>query len=390
VAGGIRGDSLTYNGVDAATEILTNCGWLHHDQVAAGDMALTLDAGTGTAEWQPVQSVQVFGDGPYPVVKMESLRHSSVTTPGLRWPVMFAHRKGGYNGWAWRTTQSMPWDARVAAAAPYQAPEQPESPDALAELVAWFWTEGWIGEHGQVTITQSGAVNQRNAARIRAALAEVFGPDARTEGRSLLGSKGWQARDRVRAELERDALRSDRAIGRACGVDPKTVALVRRGKMDGPGWTEDVGDRRISHFRLNAQAGRILTEHAPGKVVTTEFLSQLTGAQLELFYQLSIDADGFRRPDGTDGAVLAQRDRARLEAYQVACALTGRAGVIRGPDSNGMYHMSIRVKPFVKPRGHAHYVSHDTEPLVWCVQTPNRTWFARRNGTCYFTGITVE
>ena len=136
----------------------------------------------------------------------------------------------------------------------------------------------------------------------------------------------------------------------------------------------------------------MLTEHAPGKgkVVTTEFLSQLTGAQLELFYQLSVDADGSRRPDGTGGSVLPQRDRARLEAYQVACALTGRAGVVRGPNSIGMYHMSIRVKPFVKPRGHAHYVSHGMEPLVWCIQTPNRTWFGWRNGTCYFTGNAIE
>ncbi len=30
-----------------------------------------------------------------------------------------------------------------------------------------------------------------------------------------------------------------------------------------------------------------------------------------------------------------------------------------------------------------------TADLVWCVQAPNRTWFARRDGTCYFTGNTV-
>jgi hypothetical protein len=57
---------------------------------------------------------------------------------------------------------------------------------------------------------------------------------------------------------------------------------------------------------------------------------------------LSVDADGSRRPDGTGGSVLPQRYRARLEAYQAVCALTGRAGVVRGPNSIGMYHMSIR------------------------------------------------
>jgi hypothetical protein len=168
------------------------------------------------------------------------------------------------------------------------------------------------------------------------------------------------------------------------------VKAVRQGKIDGPGWTEDVSDRQISHFRLNAQAGRVLTEHAPGKIVTTEFLSQLTRAQLELFYQTSIDADGARRTDGTDGAVMAQKNRAGLEAFQVACALTGRAAVVRGPNAAGMYHASIRVKPFVKPKGHANQIRETTADLVWCVQTPNKTWFARRDGTCYFTGNTVE
>lgn len=36
-----------------------------------------------------------------------------------------------------------------------------------------------------------------------------------------------QRRDLVRAELERDPSRSDRAIGRLCGTDGKTVAAVR-------------------------------------------------------------------------------------------------------------------------------------------------------------------
>ena len=27
---------------------------------------------------------------------------------------------------------------------------------------------------------------------------------------------------------------------------------------------------------------------------------------------------------------------------------------------------------------------------MWCVQTPNQTWFARRDGTCYFTGNTIQ
>lgn len=33
--------------------------------------------------------------------------------------------------------------------------------------------------------------------------------------------------------------------------------------------------------------------------------------------------------------------------------------------------------------------AEETAALVWCVETPNRTWYARRNGTMYHTGNTV-
>lgn len=388
--GGTKGDSLTYSCADAETEILTLRGWLKHDQVREGDTALTLNTGSGMAEWQPVQSVHVYDQGPYDVVRMENLSHSSVTTGNHRWPVMFLNRPSG-NGWAWRTTDTLPWDARIAAAAPVITPAEPKWSDALAELVAWTWTEGWIGKSGAVTLAQSDRVNPQNVMHIRSALTALFGPSAAGRGVSLLGSRGWRKRELIRAELQRSPVSPDWDIAQRCGADPHTVRNLRQGLTgqhdNGPGWQEDRDERGLVHFRLNAQAGAVLLEHAPGKVVSAAFLSQLTRAQLELFVQTSLDADGSRHGESW---TMAQKDRARLESFQVACALTGRSGVIRGPDRQGMYVMPIQLSPWRKPKGHAEYVTRETTSLVWCVQTPNRSWFARRNGTCYFTGNTVE
>lgn len=334
--GGTRGDSLTYNCVDAQTEILTQRGWLTHSQVREGDLALTANTMTGLSEWQPVQRVHTWDDGPYPVQRFESRNHSSASTLNHRWPVTVSRR----SGWDWKLTSGLSSEHRVAAALPVTAPSEAKWSDALVELIAWFWTEGWQSKYGSVTLAQSDHANPQNVARIRHALTTVFGPSG---------------------------------------------SLYERGV---PSWREDHGDRGIVHFRLNARAGRQLIAHAPGKVISVEFLSQLTRAQLELFYQVSIDADGTRRR-GT-GDVIAQKDKARLDAFQVACALTGRAGTVCGPNSRGMYHMSIRKSPWVKPNGHAKFTAYGTEPLVWCVQTENKSWFARRNGTCYFTGNTTE
>lgn len=43
-----------------------------------------------------------------------------------------------------------------------------------------------------------------------------------------------QKRELIRAELDRDGSRSDRAIGKLCGVDHKTVGAVRRGEIPHP------------------------------------------------------------------------------------------------------------------------------------------------------------
>jgi HK97 family phage portal protein len=340
--GGRRGDSLTYNCVDAETEILTTRGWLRHDQVTAGDVCLTLSTKSSYAEWQPVTSVHVFDAGPYPVIRLENSSHSSVSTPDHRWPVMLSGRRAGYNGWAWRTTGTLPVDSRVCAALEVDAPETAKWSDAFAELVAWFWTEGWAGKYGSVTLTQSETANPGHVARIRTALTEVFGPAGELQVRSR------------------------------------------------PSWREDHGERGIVHFRLNAKAGRQLLAVAPGKIVSTQFLAELTRAQLELFISTSVDADGCWRVTADGTAVIAQKDRGRLDAFQVACALAGRSGVIHGPNVAGMWTLCLQNTPWRKPAGHAEYISQETADLVWCVQTPNQSWFARRNGTCYFTGNTVE
>ena len=160
---------------DSETEILTINGWRRCDQVRAGDPALTLNVGTGLAEWQPLEAVNVF-EGPHDVIEMRNLTHSSVTTPGHRWPVMFTSHGGRRPGWDWRTTEAMPSDTRILAAAPVTAPAEPKWSDAMVELVAWLWTEGWAGKHGSVTLAQSDSANPGYVARIRAALTETFGP----------------------------------------------------------------------------------------------------------------------------------------------------------------------------------------------------------------------
>jgi len=115
----------------------------------------------------------------------------------------------------------------------------------------------------------------------------------------------------------------------------------------------------------------------------------LTRAQLELFIQTSIDADGWRRPEGDDTAVIAQRDRARIDAFQIACTMAGKAGTVR-VNSAGMWTMCITKSPWRTPAQDDYTERFVEDGVVWCPTTGNSTWFARRNGTVYATGNTVS
>ncbi|MGH3097878.1 MAG: phage portal protein [Streptosporangiales bacterium] len=332
--GGETGKSMC---VDTDTEMLTTRGWLRYNQIRVGDTCLTLNADTHVAEWQQVEAVHVF-EGPHDMLRFRSRTHSSLSTLDHRWPVLRETRRGMVPDW--RESQTMSASDRVLAAAPVSnLPTEPKWADAFVELVAWFWTEGWIGPHNEVRITQSHTVNVENCSRIRAVLADVFGPACQVK--------------HVRSE---------------------------------PAWIEEVRPAGTTQFRLNKRAAARLLEVAAEKIPSIDFLVTLTRAQLELFVQISLDADGCVTNSGTP--YIAQKDPRRLEAFQVACALAGRSGAIR-PTAGDMWGMAVWKASHRKPKGHVEYVHQERiDGSVWCPTTPNRTWFARREGTTYFTGNT--
>jgi phage portal protein BeeE len=325
--------------VDEATEILTTRGWLRQADLAVGDSALTLNMDTGLAEWQPVLRVYVF-DGEHDVIELRTKSHSSVSTVDHRWPVVTerGYREGGRL--SWRHTADMSGSDRVLAAAPVaNGPSEAKWSDAFVELVAWFYTEGYVSPTDGIRIAQSHRINPANCTRIRAALTDIFGPPA-----------------------------------------------IRKHVRSTPEWVADVHLSGVTHFRLNKNASRELLRVAPGKVPAVWWLSQLTQAQLRMFIDVSIAADGSTTAYGTP--VLAQKDRRRLDAFQVACALAGLSGNVR-QDASGRWFMAIQKSAYRKPLGHAHYVNRrKLTGVVWCPRVENGTWLARREGTVYFTGNT--
>jgi len=367
--------------VDEQTEILTADGWKTFREVKPGDIALTLNHESGMSEWQPIEDVYIFPAQPREMIRMEGRLHSSLTTPNHRWPVERFYRRTGTQRqknadgtWkatgraprtvqgrerTWATTESLTyWDRIPIAAPPADLPVEPKWSDAFVELLAWFWTEGHIKPQSRsrqsstgVAIYQSQKKNPENVARIRAALHQVFGPPVQAFPRTANTTDGI------------------------------------------PRWRE-ASNRHLVEFHLSVDAGRMLIEQAPNRVVRTSFLRQLTRAQLALFIEVSLLADGH---NGAHSKQLSQKNRAAAEAFQIAAILAGYAASLRpksptSSTSTPMWTTTIRKQSFLYPRAAAQSnrefaIAREVyDGRIWCVRTPNGTWLARRAGTVYFTG----
>lgn len=345
--------------VDEATEILTESGWRRYDQVQIGQQCLSVSPATGLAEWDDILDVSVFPAQRRDMIAMDSLSHSSLTTPNHRW--LCSYDRNDPSKLRFKTTDSFTSNDMVPTAAPVvNLPSEPKLTDALVELVAWYWTEGsrWKSGVGNSRGTHTGGSIAQNlgphADRIKAALTRMYGPPSVSmrEGKTKNRTPKW--RDWTRRSNARP------------------------------------GDERGT-FHLNGPALAPILEwvDGPDKVVRPEFFLVLTQAQLDLFIQVSLDADGYVASVKSGTLGITQSHLGRLESFQMACQLAGRATVLRH-HARGKYQwhsltIFTKYRQFMPSRLRRAEVY---EGRIWCPTTRNGTWLARRNGTVYFTGNT--
>ena len=358
---GFTGEDSLGRCVDDQTEILTEDGWKRHDQLIEGVEVFTMNPDTWLMEWQPLQAVHRFGENEVTVIEGRSL--SAAVTDDHRWLIeRYYARK---HEWIreWRTTADIPPAARIpltqkSVASPLVATVS----DDVVELIAWFWTEGtycWSMQHGDsgerertdrpiaVRISQSESRYPENVSRIRRLLHRLFGPP----GPFARGAH-WNERTQ---------------------------------KHNG-----------VVIFNIDRVGAWLMENHVsrPNKALEPQFLRQLTQSQLELLVDVSITADGCVDKNGV--VRLGQMDLGRSRAWEMACALAGRATVTRTyvrPGEKTEYLTTLLAAPFSHAFGSAGRkdrsgatIRRETRSMVWCPQTANGTWLARRHGTVYVTG----
>src|SRR5207244_3846103 len=107
------------------------------------------------------------------------------------------------------------------------------------------------------------------------------------------------------------------------------------------------------------------------KLVNPDFLLSLTEAQLRLFIDVSIWADGHSelKPSGLYRRRISQGDKERLDLFQMACCLAGINSVMTYREVRGFDRWQLSLlegRPYVAPR-HAEQHPRHGGPGVFAI-----------------------
>jgi hypothetical protein len=383
---------------DTETEVLTRRGWLHWDEVQAGDEAFTINPTTGLGEWDLV--VDVFRKHRIrKMIRMEGVSHSSLTTPDHRWITQDA----GSGKFRFRTTENLNTNDRIPICAPRgDAPCERKYSDDIVELVAWWWTEGSRRKGGGGEIGQSERVNANLVQRIRELLTRLYGEPGFIGGHA----NAHPSMVSLAKELHDEGL-TYREIARVVGVSGYRVikAWDEKGWTPWALWNERTENHPSGHsrmdtplqmvkFRISETVVRELVDLAPDRLPTMDFLCALTIDQLNLFIDISVAADGNTKSGGY--RFFNQTGEHRMKVFEAACALAG-VGTSVHPRTGfpNKYTATLVQNSVIAPivasaHGRAFTISEeDYDGVIWCPSlSRNHTWLARRRGSVYFTGNT--
>lgn len=319
------------------TEILVRGrGWLGHEQLAVGDLALTLNHDTGLAEWQPVERIYRANVNDEPMHALRSRGHSSLSTAQHRWPIVKRGEwiVGRLRRWTTSAEGFSKVDHVPCAAPLAEAAVEAKYLDDFVRLVVAFMADGSRRPSGGARIAKFA---EREIVELRRILTSLFGPQGfreyphRTRTADGTAFVLRQAEARPLWELCSEV----RAVPISF-VDDLT-ASQRRLMLDS---CCEIGDG------VAAGPARTLFQVEPSRLVAFEYAAHLCG------YRVSRGVRGSQTGFGTRPLSWVRWSDARLEFTPTNC------------------EQSIE----------------SYTGIVWCPTTANGTWFARRDGRAYFTG----
>jgi anaerobic ribonucleoside-triphosphate reductase len=310
------------NCLSGDTEILTKRGWETYEKLVIGDEVLTYDLVTRTLSYQGIRNIYAY-DGTWDMLNIRSKAQDQLVT--LNHMVLF--ESGARKGFEFLAPAAhLPqrnFMIRMGASWALQEDDASYSDDLL-KLIAWIVTEGHF---------------ERDNAGIR--ITQVRKSRYWEEIRALL--------DRLHVEY--------------------TILGTREGK------------HKDSIFRISARDGKWIREIVKEKSIPRALLHSLSERQLGLLLLELAKGDGVVNDGQPTRIYTGSSELAGI--YQEMAIKTGKRSVVGYGES--AYYVDI-----VNPRCKSWIMHPPTrvqyKGVVWCIEVPNHTFVARRNGKPFITG----
>ena len=323
--------------VDTDTEILTAAGWKRHNQLHIGDSVYAVD-GEGCVVEDNIHDVHVF-PGSHEITEFRNGNGLSIVVTDDHRNVIqnYSSRDKKWQSIRYVKTSDLkgcnfflraPLGSSMKRVARYT--------DDQVRLLAWVAAEGSFFAHRGckikrgVVIVQSQSHNPEYVNEIQDLLIRLGGHFNRTE--------------------HSPAKRGDWMIA----------------------WT------------LRKPLWSFIGAELPGKRVTMELLSKLTVPQMAMFLHTFGKGDGHFPLEG--GMTISQKSIETLHTLQAMAVLSGQSSTVYERvgthDFGALYVAKNSKRAYVKE----FTTTRKTVDTVWCPQTAQGTWIARRNGRTFITG----
>jgi len=314
--------------VDTETTCLTKRGWKSYDSLIVGEEILTFNLKTEMTEWLPLEKVHVHQSTDYKIWGNKGMEFAC--TDNHKWPVRSRISKGCFT-----LVETQDWKSKheFLRAAKCNLPDHSEWSDDFVALVAWVTAEGHCRpDHHRgngVVVSQ-----------------KVYLQEVATLMETHKVASGYRKKD-------------------GCHV-----------------------------WEISGHLAKQIRMVAPGRAPKIDWLMQLTQRQLELFIEVCVKGDGCVTPtqgNRKERRILSRKTGPILDSLLAACVLAGQS-VSRASHGKGsgldVENWTLRNSQSVEIRK-LHEITK-TNGTVWCPQTQNRTFIARRGKSVFITGNSYD
>ena len=333
--------------VDTETEALTRSGWKRYDELVDGDEILTLDPNTDEIQWKSAL-INIYDYSGHMVQWSNHI--NAVSTPNHRWLVEKQVGRNdtlAYERQIARTEIGIDGDPSISdlrngsriivgGGTPRAFSTTKTIEDEVVETLAWYICEG--NDHTNQNGYRSGRISQSS----------IVYPEKTERIRTL--AKWW--RDTKGASFSEGVIKP----------------------------------RGVVEFYLGKGTFGVLDTLAPNKEITPELITSLTAEQASLFYETLLDADGCRTHGDKKTTRWTQLDAGRKDSFQMLAAMLGiRSNITSDNEKVQVYSKRHILSDYTSASAQRVYLE---DGKIWCPTVDGGIWFARREGSTYWTGNT--